>query len=279
MLFTRGGYLSVPVAFGARICRVPYITHDSDSTSSLTNRLISGSAKYNAVAMDSKDYRYPSNKIKVVGIPISSDFYKIEESTKEQFKSNLNIPSKDKVLFIIGGGLGSVIINKSMAKISEQLFSLIPELRIYHVVGMKNFGSMKKKYQAELLSKQKVVLFDFINDVYKYSAAADLIITRAGATNLAEFSIQGKACIIIPSPYLTGGHQLKNADYYKENNAAIVVNEKDLEKNPGILLDNIVKIIENHTLRSDLEKNIHKLADPGASEKIAKLILSLSKDV
>ena len=279
MLFTRGGYLSVPVAFGARICRVPYITHDSDSTSSLTNRLISGSAKYNAVAMDSKDYRYPSNKIKVVGIPISSDFYKIEESTKEQFKSNLNIPSKDKVLFIIGGGLGSVIINKSMAKISEQLFSLIPELRIYHVVGMKNFGSMKKKYQAELLSKQKVVLFDFINDVYKYSAAADLIITRAGATNLAEFSIQGKACIIIPSPYLTGGHQLKNADYYKENNAAIVVNEKDLEKNPGILLDNIVKIIENHTLRSDLEKNIHKLANPGASEKIAKLILSLSKDV
>jgi len=111
--------------------------------------------------------------------------------------------------------------------------------------------------------------------VYKYSGAADLIITRAGATNLAEFALQAKPCIIIPSKFLVGGHQLKNAEYLSDQNAAIVLDEDKLAFNPLTLAKEVSELLKDKKYREDLGLNLSKFAVKNASSVIANLILEL----
>jgi len=113
----------------------------------------------------------------------------------------------------------------------------------------------------------------FIRDVYRYSGAADIIVTRAGATNLAEFAIQGKACIVVPSSFLAGGHQLKNAEYLTEQGAAVVLKYDDLIADPNRLARYIADLLQDTSKRKELEVNFAKLARPNAAHQIAQLIL------
>ncbi len=214
ILFTRGGYVSVPVAIGAKLNKVNYLTHDSDSTPSLANRIIAPWAKYNLVTLNSANYPYPKEKITVTGIPISSNFKPVNYDLKQQYIKEIGLSKKAKLILVIGGGQGAVNINMFISKIANKLLDYQKDLYIVHIVGENNILKMNKKYDNEIkINRERVMVLGFIKDVYRYSGAADLIITRAGATNIAEFAVQAKACILIPSPYLTGGHQLKNAQY------------------------------------------------------------------
>ncbi len=274
ILFTRGGYLSVPVAMAAKVNHVPYITHDSDSVSSLTNKIIGPGAKINAISVDSKHHNYPQHKKVLAGVPVSSEFVHVSDELKTEYRNSLNLPQNSKILLIIGGGLGSVVINQAVLKIVKQLLARYEDLNIFHIVGIKNFKKMNKEYQELIGHDKRIKLMDFVDDVYKYSGAADVIITRAGATNLAEFSIQAKPCIIIPSPYLTGGHQLRNAEYIDEKNAGVILQEKDVIISSEVLLNAIYKLFDEADFREYLSKNISKIAVPGATNKLAKLILA-----
>ncbi len=274
ILFTRGGYLSVPVALAAKINHVPYITHDSDSIPSLTNKIIARWAKINAVSIDSKYLRYPETKKVKIGVPVSSEFVPVSQDLKNAYRKTLSIPVDSKMILVIGGGLGSVTINEAFLEFVQKLLEDIPDVRIYHIVGIKNLKKMTKKYQEIVGSDDRIKVMDFIDGVYQYSGAADLIISRAGATNLAEFSIQAKPCIIIPSPYLTGGHQLKNAEFLEEKNAAVVLQEDQIIEKSNILLDKIVKLLNDDEYRKSLSENIAKIAVFGATERLADLILS-----
>ena len=276
VLFTRGGYISVPVAIAAKLNRVPFITHDSDSIASLTNRILAPYAKYNAVSVDSEEYPYSDLKKIITGIPISSNFKYVDEKLKNIYRTELNIPINSKVILIIGGGLGSVIINESFLNIANKLINDIPEIWIIHIVGLNNFEKMKKDYLKNVGSLDRIKVFGFIDDVYKYSGAADLIITRAGATNIAEFSTQGKECIIVPSPFLTGGHQVKNANYLLKNEAAIILDEKDIVEEE-YFYNKIIELMQDQNLRDKISKNILKLSNTTATTKIVDLILSIKK--
>jgi UDP-N-acetylglucosamine--N-acetylmuramyl-(pentapeptide) pyrophosphoryl-undecaprenol N-acetylglucosamine transferase len=114
--------------------------------------------------------------------------------------------------------------------------------------------------------------------MYKYSGAADLIISRAGATNLAEFAAQAKPCIIIPSPYLVGGHQLKNAKALAEMGAIEVLDENNLKTNPMKLLDSISTLMDSDKRRLTISENLFKIARNDAAEDLAKLILNQAKE-
>jgi len=276
-LFTRGGYIAVPIALAAKINNIEFLTHDSDVVPSLANKIIAPWAKYNLVALENGYYPYSKDKIRVVGVPVASDFQYITEDLKQKYRHQLKIKSSDQMLFVIGGGLGATNINKLIYQLAPSLLKENDKLIIYHVVGQKKYLAMSQKYtKTGYLNPQessRLYYFDFLENVYLYSGSADLIISRAGATNIAEFATQAKPCIIIPSRSLPNNHQIKNAQYLVENQAAIVLNEEELARDPIILKNKIQELLSSKVESSKLSKNFHSLSTDKVIEKIISYIV------
>jgi UDP-N-acetylglucosamine--N-acetylmuramyl-(pentapeptide) pyrophosphoryl-undecaprenol N-acetylglucosamine transferase len=275
VVFSRGGFVSVPVAVGAKLQRVPYITHDSDLTPSLANRLIARGAALHAVAFAKELYPYPADKTITTGIPLNKHFKPVTSELRKRYRNQLNIPEKSKLVFVIGGGLGSQDVNSAVADAVPHLLQDFQDLYIVHATGRNNETELQDKYRVAVTDsdRARLQIHAFIHDVYRYSGAADIIVTRAGATNLAEFAVQGKACIVIPSSFLPGGHQLKNAKYLAEQGAVVVLSSDDLIADPNRLARSITDLLQEPNKRKKLETEFAKLAQPNAAHQIAQLIL------
>jgi UDP-N-acetylglucosamine--N-acetylmuramyl-(pentapeptide) pyrophosphoryl-undecaprenol N-acetylglucosamine transferase len=275
VVFSRGGFVSVPVALGAALRRVPYITHDSDPIPSLANRIIAPWARLHAVALPADIYPYPAAKTVTTGIPLSKDFVPVTPALKEKYRAELQISPTAQLLFVIGGGLGSQRVNRAVAEALPHLLHDFQKLEVVQAVGRANVAEMEQYYSDKLPPGEqgRVKVVGFIPDVYRYSGAADIVITRAGATNLAEFALQGKACIVIPSPFLAAGHQLKNSQYLVEQGAALVINESDLAADPNRLAKQIAHLLHNPDQLTGLAAKLATFARPKATGDLAKLIL------
>lgn len=276
IIFSRGGFVSVPVALGAALRRVPYITHDSDPIPSLANRLIAPWAILHAVALPAEIYPYPPAKTITTGIPLNRAFVPVTSALRQRYRQELGLTARTPLLFIIGGGLGSQRVNNAVAEILPHLLRDFTQLRVVHVVGRANQAAMEAQYRQALAPKElaRVTTLGFIADVYRYSGAADIVVTRAGATNLAEFALQGKACVIIPSPFLAAGHQLKNAEYLAEQGAAVVLKETDLMDDPNRLAKQLAELLQKPALRTELANKLATFGRPKATEHLASLILN-----
>ena len=275
VVFSRGGFVSVPVVVGAKLRSIPYITHDSDLTPSLANRIIAPWAKLHAVAFAKELYPYPADKTITTGIPLNKHFKPVTDELKKRYRSELDIPANAKLVFVIGGGLGSQDVNSAVAEAVPHLLQDFQDLYVVHAAGRNNEVELRSKYEGSIEPKdlKRLQVHDFIQDVYRYSGAADIIVSRAGATNLAEFAMQGKACIVIPSSFLAGGHQLKNAEYLEEQGAAIVLSLNDLIADPNRLARQISDLLHEPGKRKKLGIELAKLAQPNATQQLAQLIL------
>jgi len=275
VIFIKGGFVGVPVGLAAAKLHIPYVTHDSDAVPGLANRIISRWAVKHAVALPAKVYNYPAAKTVTTGIPLRGDFTPVTEDLKKRYRTKLKLPAKAKVLFVIGGGLGSQRVNAAVAAAVPHLLREFPDLYVIHGAGRDNQTELEKLYADKLSSaeRQRLKVHGYIEDVHNYGGAADLIITRAGATNLAEFALQGKACIVVPSPFLAGGHQLKNARYLEEQGAAVVLSESDLAADPNRLAAQVSKLLDNPAEQRQLGRRLAKFAKPDASQNLARLIL------
>ncbi len=276
VIFIKGGYVGVPVGLAAAIRRIPYVTHDSDAIPGLANRLIARWAQAHAVANNKTLYKYPQEKTHEVGIPLSPEYKPVSDEMKHLCRAELGLEKYSQVLFVIGGGLGAQRVNKAVADISPQLLKTFPELVIVHAVGTDNEWDMQNYYDETVdpTNSDRIIVKGFVRDGYRYSAAADVIITRAGATNLAEFAAQGKACIIVPHPNLTGGHQLKNAAVLEESGAAVVVQQSSFTENPSELLEAVESLLQDSPKRERLGRELMKLAHTDASIALAQLLIS-----
>ncbi len=279
IIFVKGGFVGVPVGLAAAQLKIPYITHDSDALPGLANRIISKWAKLHAVALPEDVYTYPSNKTVTTGIPLQSEFEPVSDRLKHKYRAELKLPAEARILFIIGGGLGSQNINSAVADAVPHLLSEFSDLWVIHATGRANESQVKQQYESKLSDAEQTRLLvrDYINDVYRFSGAADIIITRAGATNLAEFALQGKACVVIPSPFLAGGHQLKNAEYLAGRKAAVVISEKQLTEDPHRLAKQVSDLLKDFSLRSMLGKELSHFAMSDATSRLAELILDEAK--
>ena len=280
IVFSRGGYVSVPVCLGAKLNKIPYITHDSDSIASLANRIIAPWALRHFVSMPVETYKYPKDKTINTGIPLNSSFIKITPQIKKEYRKRLNILEHKKVLMLIGGGQGARDLNNLFIKSSRKLFEAIPDLYVIHIVGKLNYESAKKEYSKVLSHNdlKNVNIIDYTNEVYLYSGSSDLIITRAGATNLAEFAIQAKPSIVIPSSYLASGHQIENAYLLARSGAVELIIDKDLNENNDLLYQKILELISSKDKLQELSDNFYKFAKPGSAHNIANLIIELASN-
>ena len=280
IVFVKGGFVGVPVGLSSAMLGIPYITHDSDSVSGLANRIIAPWACLHAVALPEKIYAYPASKTITTGIPLQSNFVFVNQQLKNQYRQKLELPEAVPVLFIIGGGQGAQRINFAISEAIPHLLREFKELRVIHGVGRANEVVMRQTYANSLKTEElsRLRLFGYESDIYLYSGASDLIVTRAGATNLAEFALQGRACIVIPSPYLTNGHQSKNARYLGESQAAIVMSENDIQSDPNRLAKQVSDLLKDPSERSKLATNLARFAKPNATHDLAKLIIDQIND-
>lgn len=276
VIFLKGGYVGAPVGIAAHMRGIPYITHDSDAMISLAHRLIAKHATLHLTAYEPHFYhQYDQQKTFRVGIPLRGDFALVDDEVKRNARQELRLDTKDKVIFVVGGGLGARSINEVIIQQSPRLLQN-EYVHIFHVTGQKLFEETRSAYERTLKDdlRARLHLFSFLEDIHLYSAAADIVVTRAGATNMAEFALQAKACIVVPNPLLSGGHQLLNAREIQDKHAAIIVNEPDATTE---LVGALEALLADEKRRHELEASIQLLATPHAAEAIAEKIIQVAQ--
>ncbi|MEI7675025.1 MAG: UDP-N-acetylglucosamine--N-acetylmuramyl-(pentapeptide) pyrophosphoryl-undecaprenol N-acetylglucosamine transferase [bacterium] len=278
IVFIKGGYIGVPVGLAAAVLGIKYITHDSDTMPGLANRIIARWALNHATGMPKELYSYPQDKTIYVGVPISDQYKKVSDSHMSEYKESLGIDKKNQVILFAGGGLGSITLNEALLSIVESILEENPNVVLVNIAGKDHETEYNKKYDKKISAqmRKRVIVKGFVSDLYRYSGASDLIISRAGATNLAEFATQAKACIIIPSPYLTGGHQVKNAKALEGSGAVEMLDEDVVTSNPSVLLDKINILVNSKQRRQELAENLNSFTKEDASLNLAQLLIDKS---
>jgi UDP-N-acetylglucosamine--N-acetylmuramyl-(pentapeptide) pyrophosphoryl-undecaprenol N-acetylglucosamine transferase len=279
VIFVKGGFVGVPVGLAAASLHLPYITHDSDAIPGLANRIIARWARWHAVALPKEIYAYPADKTVTTGIPLQANFVPVTAERQKNYRQEIDIPEKAKLLFIIGGGLGATRVNTAVSEAVPHVLLDHRDLYVIHVAGRANLEAVQARYNelaSVAVEQGRVRVMGYIDDVYRYSGAADIIICRAGATNLAEFALQGKACIIVPNPFLTGGHQLKNAQLLADKQAVIALDEAQLLADPNRLAKQLDQLLPDTKLQAELARNFAAFAKPKATVELADLILQLA---
>lgn len=268
VVFTKGGFVCLPIGFAAHLLRIPLVIHDSDAHPGLTNRILSRWATKIATGAPLKYYPYPAEKTQHVGIPVADEFRHYSVQEKMQFRQEINAAVDRPLVVITGGGLGATRINDATL---AQLPVLREHASVILISGTGQYEELRRRVPENDASFQ---LLPFVSgNMFAYLAAADIVVTRAGATTLLELAGLSVATILVPNGKLTGGHQLKNAQVYVEQDAVVSVEDEMLEQHPEILSRAIIDLLNNPKRRDELAHNIGALATPHAAESVATFVL------
>lgn len=271
VVFTKGGYVCLPVGLAARLLRIPLVIHDSDAHPGLTNRLLAPGARAIATGAPLHHYPYPKEKTKYVGIPISADFRPLSADERVLQKEHLGFDPSMPLVVITGGGLGARRLNDAVMSVLDELLSFTSVLLI-------SGAGQYTELQPKVPSDHRFKLEAFISEgMAKILGAADIVVARAGATTIMELAALAKPTILVPNAYLTGGHQLKNAAAFAEDEAALVVGEHSIENDPHELVHAIRQILEDETLRQKMSQSFLTYAKPQAARDVAQLLIGATK--
>lgn len=272
VILLKGGFVGVPVGLAAAFWRIPFVTHDSDAVPGLANRIVSKWARYHATGAPVENYTYPKGKTRFVGVLVGQDYDEVTPAVQKQLKQALKLPEDCLMLLVTGGSLGAASINEAMAKAVPDLLADEPKLQVIHQVGQGNLQCYGN------FTNERLQIVDLLNGLYKYTGAADVVVTRAGANTLAELGVQAKAAVVVPNPHLTGGHQVKNAQHLADESAIIRVDDNTFTTPDGESIEAVIeRLLDNHTLRKQLGQKLHRLTPGDATSKLAELLLASAK--
>lgn len=278
VVFIKGGFVGVPVGLASALWRIPYVTHDSDALPGLANRIVAPWARKHAVALPKEVYAYAPEKTETVGVPVSRKYHPANTKEMVETRKRLGLEKANKVVLVTGGGLGAQRVNDAVADCVPDLLTRYPKLYVVHLAGRSKEQSLRQAYQKRVSEKDqaRVIVKDFVSNLYDYSEAADVIITRAGGTSMAEFAAQAKACVVIPNPYLTGGHQLKNAQVLADRKTIKMVREDLMTTDHHALMPPLVELLDNPAVAKQLGDRLHTLAQPDAAHRLAMVLLEVA---
>lgn len=269
IVFLKGGFVGVPVGIAAGRRKISIITHDSDALPGLANRLVSKYVSVHATALAPETYPYQAAKTVQVGVLVEHSYKLVTPEMQADYKRQLGVSEEAPLLLVTGGSSGAVRLNKVLVKFADNLLQKNPDLVIIHQVGKGN-GDTYQGYRHERLQ-----VLEFLSPMFVYMGAADLVVCRASGNTVAELGVQRKACIAVPNPLLTGGHQLKNAEDLASKGAARIVYEQQLDKLPIV----IQELLADATKRTQLADNLQAMIIPDAARRLAALLLdSASKN-
>src|SRR5690554_2881566 len=259
-----GGFASGAVVKVAQQMNIPTVIQEQNSYPGITNKMLASKANAICVAYDGLDAYFKSNKIIKTGNPVRQDLLTIDEKRNESQEFYGLQPDK-KTIVILGGSLGARRINQLIE--SELPFFKEQNVQVIWQCG-KFYIDEYKKYH----NNADVLVYDFIERMDLLFAAADVIVSRAGASSVSELAIVGKPVIFIPSPNVAEDHQTKNAKSITDKNAAILIKESELD----IRFEDVFsEIANNEELQKELSENIKELAKPNATKDIVDEIVKL----
>ncbi|MFB4162572.1 undecaprenyldiphospho-muramoylpentapeptide beta-N-acetylglucosaminyltransferase [Alteribacillus sp. JSM 102045] len=262
-----GGYVAGPVVYAASKMGVPTIIHEQNSVPGLTNKFLSRFVDKVAVSFKESSTYFPSDKVSYTGNPRASE---VSGEKRENPLGDIGLKEEKKTVVIVGGSRGARPINEAFLEALPAVGS--KKWQYLYVTGSVHYDKVIEEVK-KAGNPENVVIKPFIHDMPAVLSYADLMVTRAGATTLAEITALGLPSILIPSPYVTNNHQEKNARALSENGAAILRTEKELDAK--ILLKDIDEVLSNEETWKSMNRSSLKLAAPRAAEHIYHLMEEL----
>ena len=272
VVFTKGGYVCLPVGLAARLLRIPLVIHDSDAHPGLTNRVLSKYAVSIGTGAPLEYYSYPARKSTYVGIPISADFYPYTPAQQIAAKKEWGIAGDRPLIVVTGGGLGAARINEVVV---ETLHSLQQLGSVILVAGAGQYDALRALLP---LDDEHFQLYPFVTNMHSLLGAADVVVTRAGATTILELAAIEKPTILIPNGKLTGGHQLKNAAVYEQAGAVVVLDENKLDDNKKMLFETIRSLFADPKQMDEMAHRFRAFSKPDAAKDMAGLIIHAGRN-
>jgi len=264
-----GGYASGPTLQLANALKIPTVIQEQNSYPGKTNLWLSKKAAKICVAYEGLERFFPKSKIALTGNPVRTEVTQIEGKRNEAL-AFFGLSQEKKTLLVIGGSLGARTLNDS---IEGQLQKLVDNnIQVIWQCGKFYDAELKNRLKDKL--PQGVWLNPFIFEMDKAYAAADIVVSRAGAISVSELCLIGKPIILVPSPNVAEDHQTKNAMALVENGAAILVKDSEAREK---LVDEVIVLSSNSDKQNELSTAISKMAKPDATKEIVSEILKVIK--
>ena len=265
-----GGYASGPMLNQCTKMGIPCLIQEQNSYAGVTNKILSKKVDRICVAYDGMERFFPADKIVKTGNPVRQALLDTKLTKAEALKS-FGLSEDKKTILIVGGSLGARTVNESVL----QNLDMIKES------GVQFIWQTGKYYNASIMAELKqrgtvpsLHVTDFISDMGAAYKAADLVISRAGASSISEFCLIGKPVILVPSPNVAEDHQTKNAMALVNKNAALYVKDADA---PAEVVKLALQTVKDDARLKELSENILKLALPDSADIIANEVVKLAR--
>jgi len=279
VVFSKGGFASIPPVVAAWILKIPIITHESDIVPGLANKIIARFAFKILISFSATKKYFNKNKIILTGNPVRDDIAKSKkENALKFFKLSFGVPT----ILIFGGSQGAQRINEMILEILPEL---IKKYQVIHQCGSKNYEKIKNKAKNLNFPKtskrlfasgrftERYKLYPYLDKEMKDAyAIADLVISRAGANSISEIAVLGKPNILIPLSTSASDHQAKNAEFFAKKDASLAINETASSKD---LLDCVSKILFDKDLQDKMKRALQNLSPQNCARKIAEEIIKI----
>jgi len=259
-----GGYASAPILYQATKKKIPCIIQEQNSRAGIANKFLGKRVSKICVAFDGMDKYFPKEKIQLTGNPVRGDMLDIYLKRSPALE-HFNLMPQMKTLLVLGGSLGARTINESVVQNIGEIINANIQLvwqtgKLYHEEMVDRLSHVD---QTNIRIKK------FIEKMDLAYAAADVVVSRAGALTLAELALAGKPVIFVPSPNVAEDHQTKNARYLVDKEAALLINDKEAIDN---LVKEALKLLDDQDRQTKLKKNIVRESRPKATEDIVRQI-------
>ncbi len=266
-----GGYASGPTLNTCAKMGIPCLIQEQNSYAGVTNKLLAKKAQRICVAYDGMERFFPADRIMKTGNPVRQALLDTK-MTKQEALGSFGLNPDLRTILIVGGSLGARTINESV----------LQHLDLVEQSGVQFVWQTGKYYNAAIMEQLKahrempnLKVTDFISDMGAAYKAADLVISRAGASSISEFCLIGKPVILVPSPNVAEDHQTKNAMALVDKDAALYVKDSDA---PDKLLKLAVETVKDDKALARLAENIKKLALPDSADIIAQEVIKLARN-
>jgi len=276
VIFLKGGFVGLPVGLVARLFKIPYIVHESDAVPGLANRLLMKRAA--VVATGWSELKGVTDYTQV-GIPVAAEFKMVSEAQQKNLKKVFGFDPERPLVVVTGGSQGSLNIDNAMKEILPEMLKFTS---VGLVAGRKHYEDMVELKKYEEWDKAKLQsnfrMWEFNSAMHELMGAADVVVSRAGATTIAELAALGKAVTLVPFERLPGGHQAKNAERLQDKGAVVMVTDERMQQQPGVLLEEVRHLVRSPKERATLAEKLHAEAKPDAAKSLAEIVLRVGEE-
>ncbi len=304
VIFLKGGFVGLPVGIVAKHFGIPYVIHESDAVPGLANRVLMKHAAVIATGwkeesstnqqkpeqdqpvcnssitqIDEIVNRGDGSPVRIfTGIPVAVEFRTVSRTQQNALKKSFGFDPERPLVVVTGGSQGAENINEAMRKILPEMLELAS---VGLVAGRKHYESMVELKRYEDWNRAKLQsnfrLWEFNSAMHELLGAADIVISRAGATTIAELAALEKATILVPFEALPNSHQLRNAEDLAKAGAVVMIKDSAMRADPRSLLAEVRHLIRAPKERSTLAQKLHREAAPDAAARLAVVLLQIAR--